>query len=85
MKNVFSLAPNLQDRKSKPPLPIIISFRCPDIAIGPTKNFCDDMSRSRLSKRPRNTNHKRFVSEDTETSQDAEYFLNQFFHAIVEK
>ena len=38
------------------------------------------MPRSRLPKRASNADHKWFVSKDTDTSQETEYFLNQFFH-----
>ena len=38
------------------------------------------MPRRRLPKRSSNPHDKRFVTQDTETSQETEYFLNQFFH-----
>lgn len=38
------------------------------------------MPGSRLAKRSSNTHDKRFVTQDTEPSQETEYFLNQFFH-----
>ncbi len=49
------------------------------------KNLGDDMPRGGLPKWSGNTHDKRFVTEDTESSQETEYFLNQFFHSFYSR
>jgi hypothetical protein len=79
---MMSSAAYLEDRESKTPFAIIVSFWRPDITTSATKNFCDDMSNRCLAKTPRHTDDERFMSEDTQPSEETEESTKERFHSV---
>jgi hypothetical protein len=78
----MSSAAYLEDGESKTPFAIIVSFWRPDITSSTTKNLRDDMSNRCLAKTPRHTDDERFMSEDTEPSEETEESAKERFHSM---